>query len=95
MWLPAHDQRVSWLVEQKLISQESTVRIRGSQRTSDAEPTYMEIPRGDTVLALWFLDTLSYLDCLTSTVVRFQEHSSDSADIPRDLSPKLQSMLVY
>lgn len=45
------------------------------------------------VLALWFLDTLSYLDCLPSLAVL--KNSLLTADIPRDPSPELQSMLVY
>lgn len=38
---------------------------------------YVEMPREDMVLALWFLDTLSYLDCLPSPAVCFEELSSD------------------
>lgn len=54
----------------------------------------MEMPREDMVLALWFLDTLSYLDCLPSLAVSFEALSSDCR-YPKRPAPELQSMLVY
>lgn len=60
----------SWLAKKTLWASEDGGPL-------DAEPIYVEMPREDMVLALWFLDTLSYLDCLPSPAVSFEELSSD------------------